>query len=84
MNGSWTTGSESSWESLGQPRRAAERSGRLWSREDEESASRAWYLISCVDLQGLGKGFGQAEVSFMYSWEGPLEEEMATHSIIFA
>ena len=24
------------------------------------------------------------EVSFMYSWEGPLEEEMATHSSIFA
>ena len=23
------------------------------------------------------------EVSFMYSWEGPLEEEMATHSSIF-
>ena len=24
------------------------------------------------------------EVPFMYSWEGPLEEEMATHSNIFA
>ena len=24
------------------------------------------------------------EVSFMYSWKGPLEEEMATHSSIFA
>ena len=24
------------------------------------------------------------EVSFMYSWEDPLEEEMATHSSIFA
>ena len=24
------------------------------------------------------------EISFMYSWEGPLEEEMATHSSIFA
>ena len=24
------------------------------------------------------------EVSFMYSWEGPLEEEMATHSSVFA
>ena len=24
------------------------------------------------------------KVSFMYSWEGPLEEEMATHSSIFA
>ena len=24
------------------------------------------------------------EVSFMYSWEGPLQEEMATHSSIFA
>ena len=24
------------------------------------------------------------EVSFMYRWEGPLKEEMATHSSIFA
>ena len=24
------------------------------------------------------------EVSFVYSWEDPLEEEMATHSSIFA